>query len=218
MSPGGEQSFFSGFHWKVRDRPTALEAKSASPFPGRVLPCCYLQSWTNILKKGLQGWCLAFVCMMSMGVSSAGSVKLVCILVSLHECQIRLSRQKAGSLCKGACCLNGIIPEPPWARGGLVAAHNHRAQASLWPRLPNLCSEPCCLHSVKAHHGFFFFPSSLSKETFSLWTTSCWMVWMPIKQTRAQYSTWLHPSVCCIRIWRIKLYPLQSRWAYCQGL
>lgn len=36
-----------------------------------------------------------------------------------------------------------------------MAAHNHRAQASLWPRLPNLCSEPCCLHCVKPHHAFF---------------------------------------------------------------
>lgn len=70
--------------------------------------------------------------------------------------------------------------------------------------------------SVKTHQAFFFLFSS--KETFSLWTMSSWMVWMPIKQTHAQYSTWLHPSVCCTRIWRIKLYPLQSRWGCCQGL
>lgn len=46
-----------------------------------------------------------------------------------------------------------------------MATYNHRAQASPWPRLPDLCSEPRCLHSVKTHHAFslffflfFFFP------------------------------------------------------------
>lgn len=122
-----------------------------------------------MLKKHWRGWWLALVCITSTWVSSAGSVELACILVSLHECQIYSCSLLEGWLsdsadtsqvvCVKVFCLNGIIPEPPRARVGqwpLITTEHEPASGQDSPTFVLILAACTPLKRIMNFFLFFF--------------------------------------------------------------